>query len=585
MSVGAAHADAQSMVEPSTSDTAAEMPRPELDAPRRPDVPSAGTLLRTTPLAVWLLVALAGAITMLSAVFYPNFRGPDEPEHVDLAVSMAARNVNWRIGEAPLHKGVDRAPFVPRTRLKGAVHLGKDSAPPRSQRKSFDALGGMAPAVPALNYIVQHPPLYYMVLGSALSVVPHWQTMPFDRVVMFLRLVSALLILPVPWFCFAAARTMGAGKGVSIAAAAVPLMIPQLMRISATVNNDALVTVLGAAAVYLATGVYRGDLSRRRAGQLGVVCAALLLTKAIGLIVTLLVAVIYLISFARHRRFEGVRRPFVRCAVWFAAPVLLASTWWLGNLVKYRTLQPDGTAPLRRPGAFTPHTTFAKTGMTYVRSWLDDFTQRFWFDDPTGTQRTAALHAIALAATLLVIALFVAVLVRPLVDRLFSVLILGTMAVAVGQLLHNGWAPWAAGRAIAGAQGRYIFGLISGLAVLIAFGLRVVIPGPERWVARVAVTLAVALNIVGALDTIRYYWYPKPGTGNTVWHTLQNFYYISALPPWLLTPLIVVVVLLTTATLFAVWLPGRPHRWLGRAGAIDAVDEPGPAGREAPVPA
>jgi len=501
---------------------------------------------------------------MLAAVFYPNFRGPDELPHVGLVVSVAQRSVDWEPGSQHMQLGVQKAPLSSPNRLHGSLHLGKNSMPARGDRPSYHALGGDRPTH-FINYIVQHPPLYYLLTGTALGVVPHWKTMPFDRVVLLLRLLTALMIIPVPWFCYAAARTMGGGRGVSIAAAAVPLMSPQLIHISATVNNDALLTLLGSATIWLAARVYQGDLSARRAGQLGLLSAAIALTKGFGLIVVFMVVAIYAISLIRYRGSFGLGRPLTRCALWFVPPILISATWWFGNLRLYGRLQPDGTLlPTNQHFQPPAHTTFAKSGSSFVRTWLDGFTQRFWFDDPTGMRHHGLLHLVALVMTLSVVALALLVLIRAPLDRWFVSTMIAGVVVTTIELMRLAWPAYRFSHWVGAAQGRYLFALSAGIGLLIAFGLGAVFRGSERWVPRIAVSAAVLFTIIGAADTARWYWLPAPGDGNRVWRSVQNLFYVSAMPPWLLAPLIVVVVGLTVATVWAVWAPGRPQRFFDR---------------------
>ncbi|HEY8827471.1 MAG TPA: hypothetical protein VIM17_06915 [Jatrophihabitantaceae bacterium] len=544
--------------------------------------PTTSLLLRTTPPAVWLLVALTGAIAILSAVFYPNFRGPDETDHTDLVVAVAQRSVDWQPGTLHVQLGVLRAPLSSVRRLHGSQYLGKNSMPPRGERPSYLALGGDRPTK-SVNYLVQHPPLYYIVLGSALSVVPHWRTMPFDRIVLYLRLLGVLMFMPVPWFCYAAARTLSSGRGVWIAAAATPLMSPQLLHISATVNNDVPVTLLGAMSIWLAARVLHGDLGRRTAFQLGLLSAAVSLTKGFGLVVAFLVVCVYLIAFLRYRRPQGLLRPFLRCAAWFLPPVLVASTWWIGNYAQYHRLQPNGLRlPAAQRNVAPPRTstTFAKSGWKFMQNWLDDFTQRFWFDDPAGNQRDRPLHLLALVLTVAVIVLVVALLIRPRLERPFVLLVVACVVITGAQLMRLAWPTYRAIFFVGAAQGRYLFALSAGIGLLIAFGLDVVLRGSERWVPRVAVTAAVLINLVAARDTARWYWLPKPGTPNRAWHALQNLLYVSSMPPWLVVPLIVVVTLFTVAALWAVWAPGRPKRWFGRR--QPATESPEPRSADAP---
>lgn len=529
-------------------------------------IPTTRELVRTTPLVVWLLVALTAGVAFIATVFYPEYRGPDEMQHVDMTVSVAQRSVNWQPGEKMMTLGVARSPLSSPSRLHHPLYLGKDNVPQRGARPSYDALGGDTPTS-SKNQLVEHPPLYYFVLGSVLDLVPNWQHMPFDRVLVFLRLVSSLLVIPIPWFAYAAARTLGGRRGVAVAAAATPLLIPQLMHLAGSVNNDALVTVLGAASVWLATRVLAGDLTRRTAGQLGVLGAAMALTKGFGLVVTLFVVLCYLVAFWRARRDPEARVPAAigRCALWFVPPMLVASTWWLGNLTLYQRVMPDGllTPDRQHVNQYPPHTTFAKSGLTFVKKWLDDYTQRFWFDDPTGVQTNWVLHLIAFLATVAVLVLLVVVLVRPVLDRAFTLIAVVCVAITTADLMRLAWPSYRSTRFVGVAQGRYLFMLAVPIGLVIVFGLSALLRGSGKWVARVVVTTAVAFSVVGALDSVRFYWRPVPGTPHAAWRSLQDLVYVSAIPPLVLVPLMLVVLGLTIAVLAAVWLPRSAEggRW------------------------
>jgi hypothetical protein len=547
----------------SSDQVLAVMPRDELDCQsngvssgQRPLL-SGRELLSATPRTVWLLVALTGALAMFAAILYPNFRGPDEVLHVDLSVAVAERTVTWQPGTMHVRRGVYRAPLNSFERIAGPQNLGPNNVPPRDQRPSFDQLGGDAPYA-GVNNLTQHPPLYYIVMGGALSVLPHWRTMPFDRVVLYLRLWTALMIIPVPWLGFAAAKTLGAGRGVSIAAAAVPLMSPQLVHIASSVNNDGLLTLLGAAITFLAMRVYRGDLSCHTAGQLGVLCSAALLTKGFGLNIAALVVVIYVVSLLRDRS-HGLLRPILRCAAWFTVPLLVGGSWWIGNKLAYHRLQPNGLLlpsaqhPVALPEPFRVGT------FTFIRGFLDDFSQRFWFDDPTGIQTDGLARLAAMIATVAALVLVIVLLARPIVERLLVLILLSFVALTMIVLARESLAAYRSVGRLACAQGRYLFGAIGSIGLVVAFGLGSLLRNSEKWIPRAAVTFALSMNIVAVLDAAHFYWIPKPGSGNVLVKTAKDLFHVSALPPFLLAPLILLVVVLAIASLASAWMIRMPN--------------------------
>lgn len=534
-------------------------------------IPGTRELLRTTPVTVWLLVALTAAVGILATVFYPNYRSPDELQHVGLTVAVAERSVDWRPGSQPVQLGVQASPQYAVGRIKSPLYLGKQTMPPRGERRSYQDYGGDQPTT-FNNQLVQHPPLYYLITGTVLGLVPHWQTMPFDRVVWLLRLFTVLMLVPVPWLLYAAARTLRGSKGICIAAAATPLLIPQLIHIGASVNNDVLLILLASAATWLATRVLRGDLSRRTALQLGLLSAGVMLTKGFGFVTVGLVVAAFAIGVYRHRQTAGLKRPLRTWGLWFAPPLLVASTWWLGNVVQYHRLIPDGTLrpDQQHANKFPPHTTFADSGSTFVSKWLDDYVQRFWFDDPTAVQHDGNLRLIAIGMTVAALGLAVALVVRPLVDRLFVLAVIGAAAFTTGRLMEIAWPSYRSTKWVGAAQGRYLYALLGGIAIVVAFGLAVLLRGSDRWVARVAVTTALLVNVAASTDTIRMYWVPKPGTANRAWRALQNLFYVSPMPPWALVPVLLAVVGLGLAVLVAVWTPERGARLARRPKAAQA---------------
>lgn len=326
-------------------------------------------------------------------------------------------------------------------------------------------------------------------------------------------------------------------------------MSPMLVHVSAVVNNDGLITILGAFVVWIAARVIRGDFRVRTAFQLGLLCSALMLTKGFGLVVVFIVVVIYLLAIIRLR--ARVRwRNLWKCGAAFAGPAIIGLIWWVSNLVQYHRLQPNGLLP---PGSQDqpprpPHTTFAESGWRYTWTWLDDFSQRFWFDDPTGVQSSGVLHLIALAMTILVIIAIGYAIITGSMDRRLTITLALGIFVTTLQLMTLAWTTFAANGRVGAAQGRYLFGFYAGIGLIMAYGLAALCRGSERWVVRAAVGSALGMNLVDVIYTLQIYWWPRPGTAIPLWHALQNILYVSPAPPWTIVLVIINIVVLAVIT-------------------------------------
>jgi hypothetical protein len=66
--------------------------------------------LRTVPPLVWVLTLLHGTLLVMFTVLYPPYIGPDEPQHVDMAVALT-RSLAWPgPGERALALGAPTGP-------------------------------------------------------------------------------------------------------------------------------------------------------------------------------------------------------------------------------------------------------------------------------------------------------------------------------------------------------------------------------------------------------------------------------------------------------------------------------------------
>lgn len=485
---------------------------------------------RALPAALRLVFVLHTLLLLLATVLFPNYRGPDEPLHVDLiAATATGAAVPWPApGERMVDFGVDAGGFVTNGRIPERWVLLATGAPPRDRRPSFRAAGGGIPTTFA-NQLVQHPPLYYYLMAPVLALVPGWQDQPFDRLVALLRVVNALLLAPLPLLGFALARRVGLAGPVAVAAAAMPLAVPQLYHIGSSVNNDNLLLPLLAGSFVVAASVGRGDLRLRTAGRLGALTGLCLLTKGLALFLPLLVALAYAVGASR----AGPRRSVLPAATALGTGFGIGGWWWVRNKIAYGTFQPDGTK-LVQP-ELVAHTSWAQSGGEWLGQFGRLMNRRFWLDPGS----TAVPHltdvAAAVAAALVVAGVALSVLTRAprWRDALLLVLPLACLAGIVG---YGSWDAWEKVIRASGMQGRYLYGALPGLAVLVVAGAGRVLGRRRAVLPLLVLLLAAAMQAVALRLTLPVYWLPETGSGPA--RLLGG---IEALLAWSAWPPVVVV--------------------------------------------
>jgi 4-amino-4-deoxy-L-arabinose transferase-like glycosyltransferase len=147
-----------------------------------------------------------------------------------------------------------------------------------------------------------------------------------------IRLLSLLLGLITIAATFAIARRLIPGKPfVAFSAAAFTAFLPQFIFISASVNNDNLVTALGALALLLAIKAAGGSTTRMTV-LLGIIAGLGALAKVSGLVALPLIMVALGLA-ARHHR--SVRRFFCDAITVIAITVAIAGWWYLRNWILY----------------------------------------------------------------------------------------------------------------------------------------------------------------------------------------------------------------------------------------------------------
>lgn len=473
------------------------------------------------------------AISLGFLIVTPSLIGPDEPYHFDRVVAAAHGNLVPDAGELHLSQGgkLATAAYARTQMTRGSPSWAEYQAYPRDQRQSLNDLGGdRRPQLNRTNYLTQHPPLYYDLLGAVMWLLPNADEMAVDQLVLVLRAVNVLIILALPALFWAAAKELFGVGPIAAAAAYLPALIPGIPRIAATINNDNLCIVVGAAIIWLCFRVMRGDRSVRMAAWLAALAVVGSLTKLTMMIVVLLVVVAYLARWIRDRRLP----PWPTLGV-LALGGGLSTVWWVRNLAKFGHLVPESqawglqwalvVAPPRPPDKPVDLDIF----------WAQMTRQvplRFWGSlgllEPPQLPWPILLTLCAVALTSVVIAIVVSRGVRVELAAGWS-LGIGMIAMMVKESLNR----YTHYTALTGIQGRYIYPAAVGLLLPIAISLVWALRRRANWAPLV---MAIVVSVIGgwALDlSLAYPWMHRgetltPGTLGRALATLGSHFPFGA---------------------------------------------------------
>lgn len=441
------------------------------------------------------LAAITAAFTALLAlwsVVMPLFEAPDERTHIDM-VALRADGLRWpeydqlqiSVPSAELCHVRRGATWTCPTASEGAgraiVRHAAADAPNKASDQTFEELGGRT-FVPSFNQMLQHPTLYYEIQAKVIqaerALVPgEWS---FAREIALMRLVSVLMMSPLPILCWWTARRLGLGSSTALVASLAPFVVPQLAHIGSVVNNDVLQIVLGATIIALCAGVVRDDRSWRTAVLLGLTAGAALLTKSSSFVFPLVIAAAYLVGWLRRTdRRDLLVADGLRLATAGLLTFALSGWWYIRNLARHGTVVPSIHSDLLseelRPAGFQASPSdFA----VYV---VDKLPSRFW-GHPGSFSVRMSWPLILGSTILLLVLLLIGFLARPRPEdagasdgggrRLrYAVLQVPVAALLVLVVSHS-WQLYERSGRLAFMQGRYLFPGLAGPVLLLALGTR-----------------------------------------------------------------------------------------------------------------
>ena len=545
--------------------------------PADPAAPATSRRQRRIPLVVWAVTAVHVGLLLTCSLLYPPFTGFDETQHVDAVLSIRYGDGWPAPQERELSVGVVRA-ATPNSQAAVRLPFSDDPVPPRDERPSLVSLGVEQPSTdqPLPNQITQHPPLYYATAAAVLAAVPGDEGMSYDRVVAVLRLVSVLLMAPLPVLAFATARVLRAGSLTASTAALLTLAVPQLQRVGSSVNNDAAYTLAFSCTVVLLARVATGDLRRRTVLLTGVTVGLALLTKGFALALPLALGVAFLVGGVRH----GRSRWWLQALLCETVAFVVGGWWWLRNLVVYGTLQPSGWPPeYRQLLGFRPRLPGQPAPLGhFVDGSYELLSTRFFgglginYVGPA-TFPTWAVNTLVVVSLLAVVAAVVGA--RGSRAALLSAVVLPFL-LTTAIVVYGIWTGYSYSLNFPGAQGRYLFGPLSAMAAAVALGLAVVARRGRRLLPGAAALLAVVLQTVGLRYVLRRSWWPlddtpRPQAAREVLGAVVNW------SPW---PTAVTLAVLVGTVLAAVLVLVLVVR---RAFTADAGELPPPAQVPTPV--
>lgn len=416
-----------------------------------------------SPALVWALAAITFAhlgLLVLWSLMVPTFRNADENAHHDMVRAMTetwsypawdglafSRRTLVAMGSSPVF-AADQPPAP------------AEAATPRGERPGWAELAPDVRDGPP-NQMPQHPPVYYLLAGAVTRVIDPDGTRPLDRVVWDLRVLSVLMMLPLPLLAADIARRLGAGTAATVSAAAASIGVPQLTHVGAALSNDPLLVLLGGLSLAGAARLATGDQRWSVAVATGALGGLTLLTKGFGVPVAAAVGVACLTPLVT-RRGDPDRPPpgavLARAAVVAVVAFVLGGWWWVRNYLVEGTPQPGVRLRDRVPGVELDLWRFGTDFADRLVS--STWANLGWFEG------RLPLWVGAAATVVVLVAVLAALWRAP--HRLF---LAAAPASAFAMVLSAAWGAFRKTGHAHATHGRYGFAAAAGVAALVGLGL------------------------------------------------------------------------------------------------------------------
>ncbi|MCU1600998.1 MAG: hypothetical protein JWO22_1707 [Frankiales bacterium] len=499
--------------------------------------------MRKVPKVVWVLVGINAALLSLYTLLFPPYTGFDEPQHVDMAIHVAQGDTwPWPApGKLPLSAAVGNSSNPVYFAADGPVQL-------QLHQKRFDdtfildrpyrpTIGQLTNPPPTVanypNQMVQHPPAYYALAAVVLKAWPgSIADMRYDQVVGLLRLLSVLLLTPLPLLFWKGISRL-TDPPVAVMGAAFSTGIPGLTRIGANVQNDDLLILAVTGLMVALIRVVTGDLTRKTAIWVGLLTALALFTKGFALVLPPVIVAAY----ALHRK-DGIKP-----GIWaLGVGGVLGGPWYLMSLVRFGKLQVEGLGPVAdkqfRAESATkgPHTW---TG--YVDHVSGLLNRRFWGAIGVPDKPFLPLW-LGWSLTIAVTVFIVLALVRS-AQRLRLVALLLPVPLMLVLVVFGSQHWWRFNGGLPGVQGRYLYPGLLGTVAVLCVGIQSCLRSRRNLAPLIGLGVAGLLQLWAGEIIVRSYWLRGDDPKATLkaisywspWPTLVNtipFLALAVLVPW-----------------------------------------------------
>lgn len=531
-------------------------------------------LIRRAPLPVWLVTGLFAMVLAGWSVLAPLYHAADEPNHAD-AVMHIEEGQGWTRSPVALvsNSGIGSVAASPFGRLSNRLGItntpiSASLAPGRHDRPTWEDLQA-PPGTSGLQHqqTMQHPPGYYYYEGLLLRAggAAGWR---WDITVSTMRLLSALLIVWLPLLSWATAWRVTGSRLAGIAASIVPLGVPELAHVGATVNNDNLVTLAGAAALLGLAGAMTGDRSKSTALWTGLWTVVALWAKAFGLVLVPLVIGVYAMPWIREwwaahrpsrsspvdperrrRSWLPNRQTTILLALSGGVTIALGSWWYLVSEIRYGSSRPPVTD--FPPGKFlgnAPDTFFHYATQAVLIRWWGSF----------GWYEINLPWRLVVVASIVLALLGIWALIRWQGRRWALLFLLWPTAASYAIVVAQATSNYLSSHYVSGLSGRYLFIGFTGVAAVVGAGCGALPPKLARWSPLVLLLLAIGMQLESLHRAVDHWWRPVGGTLRQAWTSFSAW---STWPVGALWTGIGLMVLFAVASLVALTALG----WRGVA--------------------
>jgi small subunit ribosomal protein S36 len=554
------------------------------------------------------ITALWAALLVGASLLWPVDFGYDELQHFDMTYQYSQHPTTlYAPGQLGLSKAAVAIHGLEPNPLAHQFAIAPIAA--RGDRPTLNELGGVAISPGAgTNQMVQHPPLYYW-LGAVILRLPGVSHLAWDLQFWLVRLLSVLLMLPVPLLSFGSARRLarrmlpdtagpdiaipnpapavdpasdspagpvtrpspgstvqsvdnrftGRQNAIGLIAAVVPITVPNLIRDGSSVTNDSLLISATSFFLYFLIRICLGEVSKKMVAGASIAVTVALLTKGFALVLPPILLIGLIIGWRRSPA-EGDAPRDRRQLAWvsgiYLACMVIGGLWWLRNLIRFSAIQVNGFGPgtnNARYGLPDNNGSFVK----FLPNFLNQVLARVWGgfaipDTPLGSSLSVYGWPAVIGLGLLG-----ALSVRRL--RSVVLLLLLGIVLTLGVMSEGSWSLYSTHSKVGpqAAQGRYLYHLILVLAVVGAVGWAAMLrPRLTNVTAYVVLLLALVTN-ASAWFMILDSWYSSGPVGlpTKLRNAVHGVFRWSPVPK----PLTAAIFLLVIVTAVLGWLQLRRY--------------------------